>query len=496
MVGKRVKSENIIESISKRGNGEIYFGIVGAVRTGKSTFIKRFIENLIVPNIEDEYEKKRCLDEIPQSAQGKTIMTTEPKFVPSNGATIKVGEISTNVKLVDCVGYVIPGCSGYEDVDGNPRMVKTPWYPEDISFVDAAEIGTEKVIKDHSTIGIVVTTDGSFGDIPRENYIEAEEKVINELIDIGKPFIIVLNSSTPNADSTKRLADELNTKYNVPVLPLSVNSMNEIEIYSILKNALYEFPVVDISVKIPEWVHVLGNHYLKNHYLDLIRNSVYSVNKLKDVDSILSYYENSEYINKAYISNLDTSSGIVSINLESSEELYNTILKEMMGDTANTKAGLLSIFAQYRDGNNDVVSIKEAMKMTKTSGYGIVYPNLRDLKLDTPEIIKQGNKYGVKLKAVASSIHMIKVDVESTFEPIIGSEQQSKELINYLMRDYETNPDGIWKSEIFGRSLDVIVQEGIQAKLAMMPENTRYKLSNTVSKIVNKGSSNLIAIVI
>ena len=492
-----MKNDNIIQSISKRGNGEIYLGVVGAVRTGKSTFIKRFIENLIVPNIEDEYEKKRCLDEIPQSAQGKTIMTTEPKFVPSNGATLKIEEFTTNVKLIDCVGYVIPGANGYEDENGNPRLVKTPWFAEDIPFVEAAEVGTEKVIKDHSTIGIVVTTDGSFGEIKRDQYVEAEEKVVNELKGIGKPFIVVLNSATPNNSTTINLAEELRGKYDVPVLPISVEKMNEKEIYEILKSALYEFPVLDISVSIPEWVHVLNNdHYLKKHYLDLIKSSVLKVNKLKDVDNILSYFENSEYISKAYISEVDTATGVVNVNLDSSEELYNQVLKDMMGTDVNTKAGILKIFASYKDGKEEYDAIKGALKMAKSTGYGIVYPSLKDMKLDTPEIIKQGSRYGVKLKAVASSIHLMKVDVESTFEPIIGSELQSKELINYLMKDYESDPQSIWKSEIFGRSLDVIVKEGIQAKLSMMPENTRYKLSNTVTKIVNKGSNNLIAIVL
>ncbi len=497
MVGIKLKNDNIIQSISKRGNGEIYLGVVGAVRTGKSTFIKRFIENLIVPNIDDEYEKKRCLDEIPQSAQGKTIMTTEPKFVPSNGATVKIDEFTTNIKLIDCVGYVIPGSNGYEDENGNPRMVKTPWFSEDIPFVEAAEVGTEKVIKDHSTIGIVVTTDGSFGEIKRSDYVEAEEKVVSELKGIGKPFIVVLNSANPSSEETLNLANELRNNYDVPVLPISVINMSEREIYEILKSALYEFPVMDISVSIPEWVHVLSNdHYLKKHYLDLIRSSMLSINKLKDVDNILSYFEDSEYISKAYISEVDTSTGIVNVNLDSSDELYNEVLRSMIGTEVTTKASMLKIFASYKEGREEFESIKSALKMAKSTGYGIVYPSLKDMKLETPEIIKQGSRYGVKLKAVASSIHLMKVDVESTFEPIIGSELQSKELINYLMKDYETDPQSIWKSEIFGRSLDEIVKEGIQAKLSMMPDNTRFKLSNTVTKIVNKGSNNLIAIVL
>lgn len=492
-----MKDNKIIESISKRGNGEIYLGVVGAVRTGKSTFIKRFIENLVVPNITDEYEKKHCLDEIPQSAQGKTIMTTEPKFVPSNGATIQVEEFTTNIKLVDCVGYIIPESNGYEDENGNPRMVLTPWFKEAVNFETAAEIGTEKVIKDHATIGIVVTSDGSFGEINRESYIEAEKKVITELKSINKPFIVILNSSHPESEATKNLARSLKEEHNVPVLPISVETMTEYEIYDILKSALYEFPVLNIDIKLPEWVHILPNtHFVKEEYLNKIKTSTLKVNKLKDVDEILNHFKDSKYISKAYISNVDTATGVVNVNLDSDDALYNEILNEMMGDTVNTKAGMLKIFSSYKETKEETEMIKSAIKTAKQTGYGIVYPSLKDMQLDTPSIVKQGNRFGVKLKATASSYHIIKADVVSVFEPIIGSELQSKELINYLMKDYETDPSNIWHSEIFGRSLDVIVKEGIQAKLSVVPETTRYKLSQTVTKIVNKGSNNLIAIVI
>jgi len=489
--------KELLESIAKRGNGEIYLGVVGAVRTGKSTFIKRFIENLVVPNITDEYEKKRCLDEIPQSAQGKTIMTTEPKFVPSSGAKLKVDDFEADIKLVDCVGFVIPNALGYEDTDGNPRMIKTPWFSDSVPFVEAAEIGTEKVIKDHSTIGIVVTTDGSFGELKREDYLDAEEKVISELLSIGKPFIIVLNSSKPASNETRSMKENLESTYNVPVLPINVEMMEEKEILSILKEALYEFPVMDIAVDMPKWVDVLSNtHEIKKHYLEKIKESVTNVSKVRDVENIISHFTDSEIISKAYISKLDTASGVVSIRLDSEDSLYQSVLKSLVGDAATSKAGLLKVFTTYAEGKEELDSMKEALKMAKQTGYGIVFPTLKDMKLSTPEIIKQGNRYGVKLKAVASSIHLMRVDVESTFEPIIGSELQSKELINYLMKDYQTDPSSIWKSEIFGRSLDVIVKEGIQAKLSIMPENTRYKLSQTVTKIVNKGSSNLIAFVI
>ena len=376
-------------------------------------------------------------------------------------------------------------------------MVMTPWFSEAIPLVEAAEVGTEKVIRDHSTIGIVVTTDGSIGEIKRKDYIEAEEKVVNELKEIGKPFIVILNSKNPRSDDTIKLANELRSSYDVPVMPISVIDMKNEDIYEVLKTALYEYPVLDIKFSIPEWVHVLDNeNEVKKHYLDVIRNCVIEIRKLKDVDNLLSYFSESKYISKAYISELDTGSGEVMVNLDSSDELYNEVLQGMIGSSVNTKASMLKIFATYKEGREETESIKSALKMAKSTGYGIVYPSLRDMKLDTPKIVKQGSRYGVKLKAIASSIHLMKVDVESTFEPIIGSELQSKELINYLMKDYEENPDSIWKSEIFGRSLDTIVQEGIQAKLSIMPENTRYKLSQTVTKIVNKGSNNLIAIVL
>lgn len=489
--------DNVIIPLATRGNGDIYLGVVGAVRTGKSSFIKKVIENLIVPNIEDETQKKRCLDEIPQSAGGKNIMTTEPKFVPSNGANIKIEDFSCNVKLIDCVGYVIPNATGYEDENGNPRMIITPWFSEPISLEEAASIGTEKVIKDHSTIGIVVTTDGTIGDLKRSDYIEAEARCINELKNIGKPFIVILNSKTPSSNECLSIAKEIKENYDVPVMPLSVLDMREADIYEVLKTALYEYPVLDIEFSIPEWVSILDNkNDIKKHYLELIRNSTLEIKKLKDVDNLITYFENSKYINKAHISKLDSGTGTVMVNLDSSDELYNATLQEFIGSEVTTKASMLKVFASYKDNKNELDGIKSALKQAKSTGYGIVYPSLKDMKLDTPEVIKQGSRYGVKLRAVASSIHLMRVDVTSTFEPIIGSELQSKELINYIMKDYETDPQSIWKSEIFGRSLDTIVQEGIQAKLSIMPQNTRYKLSQTVTKIVNKGANNLIAIVI
>lgn len=486
----------IIKSIADRTGGDIYLGVVGAVRTGKSTFIKKFMESLVIPNIEDEYERKRALDEMPQSAQGKTIMTTEPKFVPNVAAKVKIDDFTANVRLVDCVGYVVPGAKGHEDEDG-PRMVRTPWYDEEIPFVEAAEIGTERVIKEHSTIGVVVTTDGSIGEIPRSDYLEAEDRVITELKELGKPFIVLLNTTHPTARETIELGEQLREKHDVPVIPISMVSMNEMDVYNILREALYEFPVLEVKVNMPEWISVLNpDHDIKKLYIEKIRESVVEVNKIRDVENITDHFMETDAISKAYLSEVNTSTGEVTINLHAPNHLYNEVLKDIVGVEVRNKTELLALFQDYNEAKKEYDQIKYALKMVKQTGYGVASPTLLDMKLETPEIVKQGSRYGIKLKAVAPSIHMIRVDVESTFEPIIGSEMQSKELINYLMKDYEEDASNIWKSEIFGRSLDVIVQEGIQAKISLMPDNIRYKLQKTLSRVVNKGSGNLIAIIL
>ena len=484
----------VIKNIAARTGGDIYLGVVGAVRTGKSTFIRRFMENLVIPNIQDEFERKRALDELPQASSGKMIMTTEPKFIPASAAKIVVDEFTANIKMVDCVGFVINDAKGVEDENG-PRYVMTPWYSEPIPFVEAAEIGTEKVIKDHSTIGIVVTTDGSFGEFKRSDYVEAEETVITELKEIGKPYIVLLNSANPSDNKTVNLALELKEKYNVPVIPINVELMQEREMLNILKEALYEFPVAEVKINMPDWISVLNpEHYVKKEYIEKMRDSVVAIDKIRDIDTITNYFNDSDYIDKAYLSDIDPATGEVTINLSAPDGLFNQILKDIINVDITSKADLLNLFQEFNEAKNEYDQIKGALKTVKQTGYGIASPTLADMELETPEIIKQGSRYGVKLKAKAPSIHMIKVNVESTFEPIIGSEVQSKELINSLTDSKNSND--IWKSEIFGRSLDVIVQEGIQAKLAMMPDNVRYKLCQTLTKIINKGSSTMIAIVL
>ena len=487
-----MEKKDIIRNIAKRSGGEIYLGVVGAVRTGKSTFIKRMVETLVIPNIEDEFERKRALDEIPQTAAGKTIMTTEPKFVPNNTTNIKIDDVKCNIKLIDCVGYMINNAIGATDENG-PRMVKTPWYAEEIPFTEAAEIGTEKVIKEHSTIGIVVTTDGSIGEFERADYLDAEKRVIEELKELNKPFIVILNSKNPNSNECKKIEENLKEKYEIPILPMSIETMNEKDMYNILREALYEFPVLEVRVNMPEWIAILNqDNKIKKEYINIIKESIVEIDKIRDVEKITTHFLESEYIENCYLSDIDTSTGIITLNLTAPNQLFNKTLNELIDKDIKTKADLLSLFQDYNTAKKEYNSIKYALNMVKQTGYGIATPSIEDMKLDKPEIIKQGTRYGVKLRAIAPSIHMIKVNVESTFEPIIGSELQSKELIDYLNK----NNNEIWKSEIFGRSLESIVQEGIQSKINLMPDNIRFKLQNTLTKVVNKGSNNVITIVI
>ena len=371
------------------------------------------------------------------------------------------------------------------------------WYDDPIAFSEAAEIGTEKVIKDHSTIGIVVTTDGSILDFDRSDYVDAETRVLNELKELNKPFIVIVNSIHPTLEETEEIARSIREEYDVPVLPMNVEEMNSKDMYDILREALYEFPILDVKINMPEWITILNpKNEIKKSYIDAIRESVVEVDKLRDIEKINNYFMNNEYISKSYLSEIDPATGEVTINLEAPDELYNKVLTDIIHIDVTNRAELLSLFQDYDEAKKEYDQIKYALKQVKQTGYGVAMPTINDMKLDTPEIVKQGSRYGVKLKATATSLHFFKVDVSSTFEPIIGSEVQSKELIDYLTKDKDTDPTSIWKSEIFGRSLDSIVQEGIQSKINMMPDNIRFKLQNTITKIVNKGSNNMIAFVL
>lgn len=488
---------DIFNDISKRTNGDIYLGIVGAVRTGKSTFIKKFMELVVLPNIEEESERARALDELPQSAAGKTIMTTEPKFVPNQAVSVHVDEgLDVNIRLVDCVGYAVEGAKGFEDENG-PRMIHTPWYEDPIPFHDAAEIGTRKVIQEHSTIGVIVTADGTFGEIERSNYVEAEVRVVEELKEVGKPFIMVINSQRPSSQETELLRQDLAEKYDIPVLAMSVESMTEHDVTNLLREALYEFPVLEVNVNLPSWVMVLNEgHWLRKSYQEAIQDTVKNIKRLRDVDQIVGDFSDYEYIDQAKLAGMEMGEGIAEIDLQAPDHLYDEVLKEIVGEEIRGKDHLLELMQDFAYAKREYDQVAGALQMVKQTGYGIAAPALEDMILDEPEIIRQGSRFGVRLKAVAPSIHMIKVEVESEFSPIIGTEKQSEELVRYLMQDFEEDPLSIWESDIFGRSLSSIVREGIQAKIALMPENARYKLKDTLERIINEGSGGLIAIIL
>lgn len=488
---------DIFKDIAERTGGDIYLGVVGAVRTGKSTFIKKFMELVVLPNMVNEAERARTQDELPQSAAGKTIMTTEPKFVPNQAASIYVDEgLAVNIRLVDCVGYTVPGAMGYEDENG-PRMITTPWYEEPIPFHEAAEIGTRKVIQEHSTIGVVITTDGTIGEIPRNSYLEAEERVIEELKEVGKPFIMVVNSAQPHHPNTESLRANLAKKYDIPVITMSVESMRESDVLNVMREALFEFPVLEVNVNLPSWVMVLKeNHWLRENYQDAVKETVKDIKRLRDVDRVVQQFSDFEFIERAGLAGIEMGQGVAEIDLFAPDELYDEILKEIVGVEIRGKDHLLELMQDFAHAKSEYDHISEALIMVKQTGYGIASPTLADMSLEEPEIIRQGARFGVRLRAVAPSIHMIKVDVESEFAPIIGTEKQSEELVRYLMQDFEDDPLSIWNSDIFGRSLSSIVREGIQAKLSLMPENARYKLKETLERIINEGSGGLIAIIL
>ncbi|MFT8871127.1 MAG: stage IV sporulation protein A [Sporolactobacillus sp.] len=494
---ERLERVDIFKDIAERTGGDIYLGVVGAVRTGKSTFIKKFMELVVLPNIESEADRVRAQDELPQSAAGKQIMTTEPKFVPNHAVSVKVEDgLEVNIRLVDCVGYAVKGAKGFEDENG-PRMVHTPWYDEPIPFQEAAEIGTRKVIQEHSTLGIVVTTDGSIGEIGREEYVGAEERIVDELKEVGKPFILIINSSHPYHPDTESLRKELANKYDIPVLSQSVENLTEHDINNILRETLFEFPVLEVNVNLPSWVMVLQeDHWLRKSYEDAVKETVKDIKRLRDVDRVVGQFGNYDFIENAQLSGIEMGKGTAEIDLFAPDNLYDQVLKEVVGVEIRGKDHLLQLMQDFAHAKREYDQVADALKMVKQTGYGIAAPSVSDMSLDEPEIIKQGSRFGVRLKAVAPSIHMIKVDVESEFAPIIGTEKQSEELVRYLMQDFEDDPLSIWNSDIFGRSLNSIVREGISAKLALMPENARYKLKETLERIINEGSGGLIAIIL
>ena len=492
-----MENTKLYQDIAKRTDGDIYVGVVGPVRTGKSTFIKNFMDLLVIPNIDNEFKKERAKDELPQSAGGKTIMTTEPKFVPNEAIEITLdNNLKFKTRLVDCVGYLVDNAIGYLE-DDMPRMVKTPWSDEEIPFEKAAEIGTKKVIEEHSTIGILVTTDGSITDIPRDDYVKAEERVVEELKALKKPFVILLNSYEPNSPDTTALSEKLSNKYNTSVIPINCANLNLDDINNIFAKVLYEFPAQRIAFKFPGWVDGLDfSHPLKSELMNEIRNAFSDVNVLKDISSCSQKIASTEIINNTIVQDIQLGSGFVNIKIELKDELFYQVLSEMTGVEIQNEGDLFSIISELSSTKKRYDKIAYALDEVDRKGYGIVTPSIDELELEEPEMVKQGSRFGVKLKATAPSIHMIKTNVTTEVSPIVGSEKQSEELVNYLLSEFESDPKKIWESNIFGKSLHSLVNEGLQTKLSKMPEDAQIKLQETLERIVNEGSGGLICIIL
>ena len=500
-------STNIYQDIATRTGGDIYIGVVGPVRCGKSTFIKRFMETSVVPNITGDYDRKRTMDELPQSAGGKTVMTTEPKFVPDEAVPVSFGDRATmRVKMIDCVGYLVPEALGTTE-NGEVRMVKTPWSQEPVPFEEAAETGTRKVICDHSTVGMLVTCDGSFGDIPRENYVEAEERIAHELKELGKPFAIILNSSRPESQQAESLAMELEKKYNAPVALINCLELDAEDVGHILEMLLYEFPIQEIALQLPGWVSALPKeHKLTEVIINILSDIVGDIKNLNDVSAFTGKLEEqlSQEIEARYesggvtagITSTDLGTGVATVTLQFPQSMYYNIICDLTGICVRNEKELISVMLSLSDAKRELDKYAQAIEQMETDGYGIVLPGVEGLKLEEPEIIRQSGAYGVKLKASAPSIHMIKATIETEINPIVGTEEQSEELIQRLMSDFEEEPQKVWESNIFGKSLYQLVNDGLHTKLEHLSEESRDKLSDTLSRIVNEGSGGLICIIL
>ncbi len=492
-----MNNSSIYSDIATRTGGDIYIGVVGPVRTGKSTFIKRFMDSVVLPNMEDGGMKDRATDELPQSSAGRTIMTTEPKFIPENAVKITLPDnASFNVRMIDCVGYIVPSSLGYIEGD-QPRMVRTPWYENEIPFNMAAEIGTKKVITEHSTIGLVITTDGSISDIPRDEYEEAEERVVNELKELGKPFVVLLNCMSPRSDSAQKLADELSGKYCVPVMAVNCLELNEQEIKEIITQILFEFPVKEIGVDLPLWLVTLPEtHPLKTETYKYVLKSIEDVHFVRDISQMTDTLLGCEHITDARITNMDLSVGSAWITVGMNNELFYKILEESTGVAVENEQGLLACIKEFAEIKKEYQRIKSALEAVQTTGYGIVMPTIDELTLEEPEIVKQGGKYGVRLCASAPSIHMMKADIKTEVAPIVGSESQSEELVKYLLDGFQDDPRKIWDSNIFGKSLNELVNEGLRNKLYHMPTDARMKFQETLERVINEGCNGLLCIIL
>lgn len=484
------------KDIQARTGGEVYIGVVGPVRSGKSTFIKRFMDTAILPNITDEGLRERTRDELPQSSAGRTIMTTEPKFVPEQGITVELGDSAElKVRLIDCVGFIMPSAIGYIE-ENEPRMVRTPWFDEPIPFNMAAEIGTQKVITEHSTIGVVVTSDGSITDIPREEYQEAEERVIDELRQAGKPYVIILNTLHPEEDRVKLLSADLSDVYGVPVLPLNCLDITEEKIKEIIGSILYMFPVNEVSINIPDWVLSLENdNWLKSSIITSVRNN-FSIQKMHEIKPMLKRIGTCPYIAELKVERLDLGTGSCYANMILEPDLFYQILGERTGMTVKGESDLYNMLLNMNAMEKQFSKIRDAWNQVNSVGYGIVMPDIDELSLEEPKIIKQNGKYGVKLRATAPSIHMMKTNICTEITPIVGTEAQSEEIIAYLMNEFEGDPVKIWDSNIFGKSLNELVNEGLHNKLAKMPDDARNKVRETIERVINDGCSGLICIIL
>lgn len=492
-----MENAGIYQNIAKRTDGDIYIGVVGPVRTGKSTFIKKFMDTLVIPNIKNDFKKERAIDELPQSAAGRTIMTTEPKFIPNEAVEIQLEDNAAfKVRMIDCVGYIVPSALGYIE-DDMPRMVMTPWYDREIPFNMAAEIGTRKVINEHSTIGLVITTDASIGEIPREEYEEAEERVINELKEIDKPFIVLLNCMYPNSESAKDLRDSLENKYAVPVMAVNCIDLEEEDIKKIIERVLFEFPIKEVGIDMPSWIASLDpSHWLRASIYATIQQSAKSVSKIREIREILTGIDTNEHIIESTIVYVDLGSGTATIKIGVEGGLFYKILGEATGYEIGDEGDLISLMISLTSVKKQYDKIAGALAEVEATGYGIVMPTIDELKLEEPEIVKQGGRFGVRLRASAPSIHMMKADIQTEVSPIVGSEKQSEELVMYLLNEFEENPKKIWESNIFGKSLHELVNEGLHNKLYRMPEDARMKLQETLQRIINEGCGGLICIIL
>ena len=471
--------------------------MVGPVRTGKSTFIKRFMDLFVIPNIENVHSKERAKDELPQSAAGKTIMTTEPKFVPNEAVNILLeDEINFKVRLIDCVGYLVPGANGHLE-DELPRMVSTPWFENKIPFAEAAEFGTRKVINEHSTIGIVITTDGSITDIGRDDYIEAETRVIDELKALNKPFVIVLNSTQPYAPETESLRDDLAKLHKVPVTTVNCAQIKADDINKILESMLYEFPAVEVNFNFPKWIETLPlTHWVKQSMLKSVKEMAKDIDRLREIKNSLFALDDNEFIKKSYINKINLGSGSAEIEINLDESLFYKVLSETTGMQIDGEYQLISMIKVLAQAKKEYDKIKFALEEVKHKGYGIVTPSMDEMRLEAPQIVKHGSRYGVKLKASAPSLHIIQANIETEISPIVGTQQQSEELIEYFSNEMKDDPTKIWELNMFGKSMHDMVKDGLQSKLHRMPEDAQFKLQEGLQKIVNDGNGRLICILL